>query len=116
MTTLAEAIEECYELAVEKGWSDPPPTFGEAVALLCSEACEALECYRTHDLDDMTDGDIYLGQGGLPKPRGVGSEFADVFIRLCHYCKLFGIDLQAEYDRKMAYNRLRDYRHGGKLL
>jgi hypothetical protein len=29
-------------------------------------------------------------------------------------CAHYEIDLHAEYDRKMAYNRIRAYRHGGK--
>jgi hypothetical protein len=28
----------------------------------------------------------------------------------------FGFDLMAEYERKMAHNRVRDFRHGNKLL
>jgi NTP pyrophosphatase (non-canonical NTP hydrolase) len=113
-TYLNELVEDCYAIAVDKGWSDPSPTFGEAVALLCAEACEALEAYRLRGFEDMTMSEG-LG-GGPPKPEGVGSEFADILIRLGHYCKLFGVDLQYEYDRKMAYNRTRPYRHGGKAL
>jgi NTP pyrophosphatase (non-canonical NTP hydrolase) len=115
MTDVSKLVEDCYTLAVSKGWSDPPPTFGEAMMLICCEAAEAVECFRTHGTEDMTAGDIYLGLK-LPKPEGVGSEFADILIRLGHYAKLFGVDLQAEYDRKMAYNHTRAYRHGGKAL
>jgi len=46
--------------------------------------------------------------------EGVGSEFADVFIRLLDYCSRFDVDLEAEYERKMAYNRTRPYRHGNR--
>jgi hypothetical protein len=46
--------------------------------------------------------------------QGVGSEFADVFIRLLDYCARFGVDLEAEYERKMAYNQTRPYRHGNR--
>ena len=34
------------------------------------------------------------------------------FLRLC--CEKYGIDLEAEYERKMEYNRTRPYRHGNK--
>jgi NTP pyrophosphatase (non-canonical NTP hydrolase) len=51
---------------------------------------------------------------GPPKPEGVGSEFADVLIRLLDDCQLHGIDLVDEVVRKMAYNHSRPYRHGGK--
>ncbi len=114
--------EEVYAWADSKGWNNPPPTFGEAVALLHSECSEALEAYRDHGLEDVT-GNTTLTRNerhdlvAVPaKPEGVGSEFADVLIRLLHYSALFGVDLDAEYERKMAYNITRAYRHGGRTL
>jgi NTP pyrophosphatase (non-canonical NTP hydrolase) len=41
-------------------------------------------------------------------------ELAGVIMFLRQLCGLYGIDLQAEYTRKMAYNRTRPRRHGGK--
>ena len=98
---------EVYGWAGRKGWNYPPPTFGEAIALIHSECSEALEAYRDNGLADSTSTD---------KPEGVGSEFADILIRLLHYSALFGIDLDAEYERKMEYNNTRTHRHGGRLL
>jgi NTP pyrophosphatase (non-canonical NTP hydrolase) len=42
------------------------------------------------------------------------AELAGVLKFLLELCDFYDIDLQAEYDRKMAYNRTRPYRHGGK--
>lgn len=56
------------------------------------------------------------GQTRLPKPEGIGSEAADVLIRLLDNCERYGIDLMAETRRKMTFNRTRSYRHGGKRL
>jgi hypothetical protein len=42
------------------------------------------------------------------------SAFAGILSFLRQLCKLYGIDLMAEYERKMAYNRTRAYRHGGR--
>ncbi len=50
----------------------------------------------------------------VPKPLGVASEAADIFIRLLDFCETWGIDLEEEYEKKMAYNRTRAVRHGGK--
>lgn len=50
----------------------------------------------------------------VPKPIGVASEAADIFIRLLDFCEAWGIDLENEYEKKMAYNRTRAIRHGGK--
>ena len=106
MSTLAEKVAEVREVNTANGWRDTTYTFGDHVALLHSEASEALEAYRVWGLDDATGA----------KPEGVGSEFADVLIRLLDMCDVYGVDLEAEYVRKMAYNRTRGYRHGGKTL
>lgn len=118
MTTLEQMQAEVQEFCKAKGWLDKPVSFGEAMALLHSEISEALEAYRLWGTADVTNaanaGKIV--KENPPKPEGVGSEFADVFIRLLDDCERFGIDLRAEYERKMAYNWTRAYRHGGKSL
>jgi NTP pyrophosphatase (non-canonical NTP hydrolase) len=110
----AEVIDFCRM----KGWYDKPVSFGEAMALLHSEVSEALEAWREWGLEDWTDSQSEEEEQAdiLPKPEGVGSEFADVFIRLLDDCARFGVDLAAEYERKMAYNRTRPYRHGKKQM
>jgi NTP pyrophosphatase (non-canonical NTP hydrolase) len=49
------------------------------------------------------------------KPEGVAAEFADVLIRIGDFCGGFGIDLERAVREKLAYNRTRPHRHGGKL-
>jgi NTP pyrophosphatase (non-canonical NTP hydrolase) len=56
------------------------------------------------------------GQTRLPKPEGAGSEAADVLIRLLDECDRQGIDLAFEYRRKIAFNRTRGHKHGGRSL
>lgn len=41
-------------------------------------------------------------------------ELAGVLVFLEQLCDHYGIDLMAEYTRKMAYNKTRAYRHGGR--
>lgn len=107
-THLMDMASEVYKWAEAKGWEpDPDRSFGDEIALLHSECSEALEAYRVWGFDDATK---------TSKPEGVGSEFADILIRLLHYSYNHGIDLQVEFNRKMAYNRTRAYRHGGKKL
>jgi NTP pyrophosphatase (non-canonical NTP hydrolase) len=107
---LAELAQESYDVAVSKGWENPGDTrsFGDECALLHSEVSEAFEAYRARGYESW--------EGPKGKPEGVASEFADVLIRLLHYSHVHGIDIQAEYDRKTAYNRTRAYQHGGKKL
>lgn len=45
-----------------------------------------------------------------------GRAYARLLAYVLDLCDYHGIDLDAEYERKMAYNRTRGYRHGGKLL
>ena len=39
-----------------------------------------------------------------------------VLVFLRQLCELYGIDLAAEYERKLSYNRTRGYRHGNKPI
>lgn len=112
----------------EKGWYDTEVTFGDMIALIHSELSEALDAFRKHGLEDQTpvhdslcgridEDPVVCGCSDiLMKPEGVGSEIADTLIRILDLCERFGIDLDAEVERKIAFNWTRPYRHGGKRL
>ena len=106
--TLLQLQREVIAWAQTKGWFAEDVPFPQAIALLHSEVSEALEAWRDRGLERFT-----TTEG---KPDDVGSEFADVLIRLLHYARYFDIDLVNEFDRKMTYNRTREYRHGGKRI
>lgn len=122
--TLERMTRDVMDVNTKNGWHDGTRAFAEDIALLHSEVSEALEAYREHGVVDIT-GDACTPLHAAAsvneidhtcKPEGVGSELADVLIRLLDTCGRYGIDLEREYLRKLAYNKTRGYRHGGKRL
>ena len=178
--SLAQMTAEVVENNTAKGWYEHLASFPEAMALLHSEVSEALEAWRKRGLESWDVKQTFPETDAPPKPEGVGSEFADIFIRLLDDAWLFGkldmdaelarlagafavsdsfpvnmntmhtliasasmawsagddyvhwfvgvlqflyqiceeydVDLLAEYERKMQFNRSRPYRHGGKRI
>lgn len=105
-------VKEAYETAKEKGWYDNGGlTVGESISLMHSELSEALEEFRL-GYDPAT---LYF-KGEDAKPCGVPSELADVLIRIFDFCGHHGVDLQSAVEIKMAFNKTREHRHGGKKL
>lgn len=124
MKTLKEMQAEIREVNEANGWFEGDRTVGDDIALLHSEVSEMFEAFRDGGLADATDwpGHRLRTQNdealvGTPaKPEGFGSECADVLIRLLDTCERRGIDLDFEYARKIAHNRTRGHRHGGKRI
>lgn len=102
LNELARAINEInrangWEVLQPHEWDDPRriPT---VIALIHSEASEALEGFRKGDR------------------ANVAEEFADVLIRVLDATGGLGIDMDEEVRKKLAKNRTRGYKHGGKVV
>lgn len=129
MIDLKELGEEIHSTAKEKGWWDTDRNDGEAIALIHSELSEALEDLRLpvpywneagiafekdgQRLSDKDAKDLAL-KGEILKPVGPAVEFADVIIRVIDLCRARGWQVDEAMLLKVAYNKTRPRRHGGK--
>ncbi|MDN4525347.1 MazG nucleotide pyrophosphohydrolase domain-containing protein [Fictibacillus fluitans] len=96
MNLINEFCKEAFETAKSKGWHDKPIETGTCLALIHSEVSEALEADRKGDAENFAE------------------ELADVCIRIFDLCGARGIDLEKAIINKMAYNKNRSHKHGGK--
>jgi len=103
---LNELARLAHDDAVAKGWDFQEHDIPEKLCLVHSEVSEALEDFRNGHMETTV-----LETG---KPVGYPTELADIVIRVLDMAHAQGIDLEAEIERKMAYNRTRGHRHGGK--
>jgi hypothetical protein len=102
--TIGQMIIEIRENNIAKGWRSAAGgpssnTLGDYIALLHTETGEATDAYRRWKLADATEPRPGIGLHGLgrpdpaaplPKPEGVGSELADILIRLLDTGDVFG--------------------------
>ncbi len=107
---LDDMMVEIYHNNQEHGWFDADRSFGDDIALLHTEVSEMYEAFRV--TGSTVDQTAMMPFGIQAKPEGVGSEAADVLIRLLDTCHRHSIDIEFEYERKMAFNRTRPHKHG----
>lgn len=115
--TLNKLAKHCHEEAVANGWYDPAKpvrTPLEIIALWHSEVAEAGEELRNHHSWNH----IYFSkdENGNDKPEGPAVEGIDTIIRILDTLGKEGVDVAYVMQLKLAYNRTRGYRHGGKAL
>lgn len=123
--TITELIKESHETAVSKGWWEGGErSAGDQFANFHGEIAEAWEEWRKYGWNP--DAFLYTtfsveGDGSQTflmfegdKPEGIAAEFADVLIRMFDTCGKYGIPLEEALRVKMAFNKSRPHRHGGK--
>lgn len=91
------------------GWYEEDRNLGEMIALLHSEASEMLEALRK--LDD--NGEIKESEK-IPGFSQLEEEAADLAIRLADFSEYTCLRLEDAISAKLAHNRTRGYKHGGK--
>lgn len=108
-----ETVTLVHEIAKQKGWWDEERSALEIHALIHSEVSEATEEVRNNPgFVDNTNTPAVKFDGA--KPEGHAVELADAVIRIMDYFGEMQWDLERVLAAKIAYNRTRPYRHGGK--
>jgi NTP pyrophosphatase (non-canonical NTP hydrolase) len=124
-----EMSDAAWSIAASKGWWDfaarpvasgdvpcapgltmTPTEVTAQLALVMTEASEAIECVRDGDYAPR----VSTEKPG--KPEGLPSELADIVIRVGQLAHAMGIDLEEAIGVKMEHNAVRVHRHGGRLL
>lgn len=94
--TIDQLIREAHDTAIDKGWWIFPRTDLEVHALIHSEIAEATEAFREKNMPNQLE------------------ELADAIIRIADFCGKKGWDLTVALEMKLAFNKTRPFRHGGK--
>jgi NTP pyrophosphatase (non-canonical NTP hydrolase) len=140
--TITELVDQSYKNSSQHGfWDDErtDETIPSKLALIMSEAGEALESYRNPNSDNLvpipvelverltqgpTDNASYHGarlelndllRAWQVKPKGFDIELADIMIRVADLAGALGIDLESAVQKKHAYNLGRPFRHNRKV-
>ena len=112
----SEIQDAIYENAKEKGWwsKDSNRDIGAIFMNIVSEVAEGWEEYR----NNRDFAEIWYNPDSNPpgKPEGIPTELADVIIRILNFAVVYDIDIASAIIEKMAYNKTRPYRHGGKKV
>ncbi len=109
-----ELVQQAHRTSIAKGWwIDEEPNIGEKLMLIVTEVAEAMEETRTAATINGVPllNNTYIREG---KPEGFPIELADVVIRVADLCGHLNIDLTKALEVKLAYNKTRPFRHGGK--
>lgn len=127
--------DEIHNIAKTKGWwadaTDPDSDIfttsqehldldrcliAEKLLMIHSEISEATEELReAESFYDLSAVD-FMDPDDSCKPTGFAVELADAIIRLLDLSAFLGIDIEEALAEKIAFNRSRPYRHGGKRL
>ena len=109
MSQINDLCREAHETAKDKGWHETELATGDFISNVHGEVSEAFEEYR----DGRPLREIRIKDG---KPEGFSVELGDTMIRIFDFCGLHGIDLEGAIRIKMAFNKTRSHRHGGKVV
>lgn len=120
-----ELAKQIHQNNKEKGFYDGPKNIGEMIALIHSEASEALEADRHGKYANLSDSQFHVLLGWVSGEDfkqnfteqckdTFEDELADIMIRVMDLAAFKGIDLERHIRAKVRYNKLRPHKHGKK--
>lgn len=118
-----ELSKEIFLNNKDNGFYDTPVEIPTALMLTVSELSEALEADRKDKYAQIDTMDYSRFHPDNPYFKGTfensikdtfEDEIADAIIRLLDLCGYHNIDIDKHIEMKLAYNKLRGYKHGGK--
>ena len=121
-TYLNNLAKDIHVDCVLKGFYDKPREIGTALMLVVSELSEALEADRKrlyNNSDTLlpnripnTNTEKFKDWFEKNVKDTVNDEIADAIIRLLDFCGWQNIDIDRHIRLKLAYNKMRKYKHG----
>ena len=101
-----EVSHNISDISESKGWTieTDEKSIATKIALMHSELSEALEALRNGNPPD----------NHIPEFSGLEAEFADTIIRIMHLSYRLNLRLPEAILVKIAYNKTRPFKHGGK--
>ena len=107
-----------YRDALIKGWHTPKEEENQFIEMTCNnlhdEVSELHEAWRSNELHALCDKSDKMVTAGIRPLTCLEEELADILIRALEACAFQGVEPEDIISRKMAYNRTRPHRHGGK--
>jgi NTP pyrophosphatase (non-canonical NTP hydrolase) len=118
MKDINELARQIYDDAKEKGWHPDDNNFDAFFERACNnlhdEISELHEAWRNNKLHELCDKAEKMRTSGIQPLNCLEEEMADIIIRCLDNCVTWGVDPLSVIERKMAYNKTREFRHGGK--
>lgn len=117
---VVDVVSDAHTTAVASGWWEgvpdadrlfpSPERLLSKLMLITTEVAEAAECVRLGN-------PLYWVDEANDKPEGLLSELADIVIRIGDLVGSMevGPEFEEAIRAKLAYNKTRSHRHGGKL-